>query len=77
MKKCQKITAEIKPPIKTADKINSIIEFLNGKEKATASEIATFIDLSPRRTREILKKMIENGTIIADGANKNRTYKLK
>lgn len=65
-----------KPPTKTADKTNLIIKFLSQNEVGKASEISEIIGLSPRRTREILKAMINDGTIISKGANKNRIYML-
>lgn len=72
-----KETADKKSPIKTADKINSVIEYLSNNNMATTSEIAELIKVSPRRAREILKIMLNDGSIIAEGGNRNRTYKLK
>lgn len=72
-----KETADKKSPIKTADKINSVIEYLSNNNMATTSEIAELIKVSPRRAREILKIMLNDRSIIAEGGNKNRTYKLK
>ena len=41
------------------------------------TKIATkLLDLKPSRTREIIAKMVDEGIIIPEGANRNRKYKL-
>ena len=69
-------TADKKPPTKTADNISKIKEFLSENDNSTSSQISEVINLSPRRTREILNQMIADGIVIADGNNKNRVYRL-
>ncbi|MDO2407882.1 MULTISPECIES: hypothetical protein [Campylobacter] len=40
-------------------------------------QIASFIGLEASRTRELLAELVKLDKIIANGANKNRTYVLK
>ena len=69
--------------IKTSDKIiyeiqkEMIVEFLTDKVSAKAAEIADLLNVSPQRARAVLSKMIAEDLIVADGANRNRTYRLK
>ena len=54
-----------------------IVEFLTDKVSAKAAEIADLLNVSPQRARAVLSKMIAEDLIVADGANRNRTYRLK
>jgi len=55
----------------------SIIEYLTDHAEAKASSIAEYVGLKPSRTRDYLSELIAEGTIVADGSNRNRTYRLK
>ena len=58
--------------------INSrILEFLADNENSKTAQIASFIGLENSRTRELLAELVEQGKVIANGANRNRTYTLK
>ena len=70
-------TADKKPPIKTADNIEIIVDYLTKNPTAKASEISEIIGLSDRRTRELLKYMVDNNLLETDGSRKNRVYMLK
>ena len=54
-----------------------IIDFLTRNVSAKASEIAEILDLKPSRTRDYLSELIADGVIVAEGSNRNRTYKLR
>ena len=54
-----------------------IIEYLTKNPTAKASEISKIIGLSDRRTRELLKDMIDRDLIDTEGSRKNRVYMLK
>ena len=54
-----------------------IIDFLTRNVSAKASEIAEILDLKPSRTRDYLSELIADGVIVAEGNNRNRTYKLR
>lgn len=55
----------------------AILSFMQGKGAVKASQIAEAIHLQPSRTRDYLAELIEEGVIIAEGANRNRVYRLK
>ena len=54
-----------------------IIEFLTEHPTAKASEIAAYVDLKPSRIRDHLAELIAEDIVVAEGANRNRIYKLK
>ena len=74
-----------KPAIKIGDKksaINikmkeTISEYLTDHAEDKASSIADYIGLKPSRTRDYLNELITEGVVVAEGGNRNRTYKLK
>jgi len=79
-------TADKKPPIKTADKNTHsktlmqrelIIDYLTKHITATSSELAGLIDVKNSRIKEILRSLIADEIIVANGSNRNRTYSLK
>ena len=81
-------SADKKVPTKSADKKvknngktvsmkGQIIEFLTANPSAKTAEISEVIGTGDRRTRVILKEMIEDGILETDGNLKNRVYMLK
>ena len=54
-----------------------IIEFLTDHSTAKMSEIAESIGLKSSRTRDYMRELISEGIVVAEGANRNRTYRLK
>lgn len=74
-----------KSAIKTVDKKSAInemnktriIEYLTEHISAKSSEIADYLGLKSSRTRDYLKELISEEIVVAEGGNKNRTYKLK
>ena len=52
-------------------------DYLSEHIQASASELAQVLELSPVRTRAILKKMVDGGIVVIEGGNRNRIYKLK
>ncbi len=69
--------ADKKLPIKTAAKKDMIIAYLTDNGTATGAELCELLDLKPTRVRTILREMIAGGIVMAQGGNRNRTYKLK
>jgi ATP-dependent DNA helicase RecG len=63
-----------KQATKTSDNIQKIRSFLEKNGVAKSREIADYINLSPARTRVILREMDD---VEAVGENKNRRYRLK
>ena len=54
-----------------------IIAYLTEHVSATGAELCELLDLQPTRVRTILREMIAEGIVAAQGGNRNRTYKLK
>lgn len=54
-----------------------IVRFMGHNVTAKAAEIADLLNVSPQRARAVLSKTIAEGLIVAEGANRNRTYRLK
>ncbi len=82
---CFEKTADKKSAIKIGDKKSaisakmkeSIIVYLTDHVEAKASSVAEYIGLKPSRTRDYLNELIAEGIVVADGGNRNRTYRLK
>ena len=55
----------------------AIVDFMKDKEFVKARDVAEAIELKPSRTREYLGELVKEGTIIAEGSNRNRVYRLK
>lgn len=60
-----------------AERCNDILNYMKDGSDYTLSEIATVIKLSPSRTRDYLRILLENNEIEAFGANRNRIYRLR
>ena len=54
-----------------------ILEYLDEHAEARTQDISLYIGLKLSRTKDYLSEFVEEGNIIANGANKNRTYSLK
>ncbi|MBR1727593.1 MAG: Fic family protein [Muribaculaceae bacterium] len=61
---------------KTSDKRAIILEYIARHGQCSAAEVASYISLSPQRTRHYLAELVTEGQLIAHGANRNRTYSL-
>ena len=76
------IFIKIKTSDKTSDKMSDktsdkIINFLKQNGYITTLIASELLGLSTQRARAVLGKMAKDEIIIAEGANKNRKYKLK
>lgn len=58
-------------------KLDTIIEYRQMHQNVTVSEMADVLSIKASRTRDYLRMLVERGLLIANGANKNRTYSLK
>ena len=57
-----------------ADKLADIVIYLKNHPKSPSSSIATLIGLGDTSTKNYLRRLVSLGLVIAEGANKNRTY---
>lgn len=55
----------------------TIMAYLTDYAEAKASSIAEYIGLKPSRTRDYLNELVAEGIVVAEGGNRNRSYKLK
>lgn len=78
-------TADKKSAIKNGDKKSAIstrvketiLTYLTDHAEAKAAAIAEHIGLKPSRTRDYLSELVSEGSVVAEGSNRNRTYRLK
>lgn len=54
-----------------------VIEYLTDHASAKTAEIATLLGVSLPRARVVLTNLIAENIVVAEGANRNRTYRLK
>ena len=54
-----------------------IVDYLSKQSEVRSQDVALFIGLKVSRTKDYLAELVEEGKIVANGANKNRTYSLK
>ena len=64
-----------KPTI-TDDKPTIILSYLKEKGSCKTSELSALLGLKPTQTKAYLYQLLQEGKIVAHGANKNRTYTL-
>ena len=50
---------------------------MKGRGFVKASDVAVATGLKPSRTRDYLRELVEEGTVVAEGSNRNRVYRLK
>ena len=65
-----------KTSAKTEKNILIILEHLTSEEIVSNQAISELLGIQISGTRKILAKMLADGIIVAEGKNKNRTYKL-
>ena len=66
-----------KTTIKTARQKNEIITYLTDHISARSADIAELLGVKSTRAKQLLKGLLDEGVVIAEGGNKNRVYKLK
>ncbi len=59
------------------EKKQLIIDYITDHSTVRTSEIAQVADLKASRARDYLSELVSEGILIAEGANRNRTYRLK
>ena len=66
-----------KTTLKSQLQKETVIEYITEKVVATTKEIAELLGVKEARARRLLAGLIEDGVLFAEGANRNRVYKLK
>jgi len=54
-----------------------IIQYLTEKVTVKAVELEELLGVKKSRARKLLSELLEDDIILAEGANRNRIYKLK
>ena len=55
----------------------AVVTYLTEKITAKTTEIAELLGVKDARARRLLAEMVAEGTIVTEGENRNRVYKLK
>ena len=66
-----------KVTIKSARQKNEIITYLTDHVSAKNIDIAELLGVKSTRVKQLLKELLDEGIVVAEGSNKNRVYKLK
>ena len=66
-----------KVTIKSARQKNEIITYLTDHVSAKNIDIAELLGVKSTRVKQLLKELLDEGVVVAEGSNKNRVYKLK
>ena len=66
-----------KVTIKTARQKNEIITYLTDHVSAKNTDIAELLGVKSTRVKQLLKELLDEGVVVAEGNNKSRVYKLK
>ena len=70
-------TGEPPNPRKGDARKHDIIGYLTAHQNAKASEISAHIGISAGRARAYMQELVAEGSVAAEGANRNRTYRVK
>ena len=70
-------SADKKVLIRTSAQKEQIIAYLTDHPRATAAELCELLDVKPTRVRNLLRELAAEDIVVAEGGNKNRTYRLK
>jgi len=63
-------------PTTTDDKLTMILAYMKEKGHCKTAELSALLGLKPTQTKAYLYQLLQEGKIVAHGANKNRTYSL-
>ena len=66
-----------KVTIKSARQKEEIITYLTDHVSAKSSDIAELLGVKSTRAKKLLSELIAEETVVAEGGNRNRTYRLK
>ena len=66
-----------KVTIKSSRQKNEIIAYLTDHISAKNTELAELLGVKSTRIKQLLKELIDDGIVVAEGSNRNRTYRLK
>ena len=73
----KKENSDKKVAIKTERNKSTILAYLTDHASAKVSDFEPLLGIKAARIRRLLSEMIAEGVVVAEGGNKNRTYRLK
>ena len=66
-----------KSTIKSVRQKEEIITYLTDHISARSADIAELLGVKSTRAKKLLSELTEEEIVVAEGGNRNRTYKLK
>ena len=72
-----KVTDKLPINPSSGDKLASIFAYVEKYPHATSDNVAKFMGFSQESAKKYLQQLVSLGKIIAEGANRNRTYSAK
>lgn len=66
-----------KVPIKSDAQKDMIVEFLTDRAVGSVAELSELLGVSTSRVKKLIYELVEDDIIVAEGGNRNRTYRLK
>ncbi|MDR0220460.1 MAG: hypothetical protein LBI54_03520 [Lachnospiraceae bacterium] len=55
----------------------ALVDYLAEHGVSKTSELSALLEVNASRTKVYLQELIAEGIVVAEGANRNRTYRLK
>ena len=66
-----------KVSLKSAAQKSMIIEFLTDHSSGTTAELSALLGVTSSRVKKLIYELVAEEIVVADGGNRNRTYRLK
>ena len=63
--------------MKSASQKAMIIDYLTDHAAGTTADLSALLGVTPSRVKKLLYELIIEEIIVAEGGNRNRTYRLK
>ncbi|MBR5006690.1 MAG: hypothetical protein IKY07_06330, partial [Clostridia bacterium] len=54
-----------------------IVNYLTDHSSATVNELAGLLEVGSSRVKKLIYELVDEQIVVAEGANRNRTYRLK
>ncbi len=66
-----------KVTIKASAQKNMIIDYLTDHDSGRVTQMVELLGVKATRVKKLLYELIDEGIVVAEGGNRNRTYRLK
>jgi predicted HTH transcriptional regulator len=61
---------------KTAQQKEAIIDFMRGRQNVKSADLLAVLGVKEERVKKLMQQLVAEKRIVAEGANRNRTYRL-